>query len=222
MQKLALLFILFSASISAYEIDLDALMSYQTGNTSNTVFGSNASFKTKEVQAKALYLYADNDIRIDRQYELNANADFPIYGDWGSSHFTYSVFFMRGFVYADLGRDSKKHLDNYNKGVIGLSYGTKIKYSIGLGRQQENNDYFFVTTHRLKYEFENGGYKLYAIAWYIKNSDDYDITFNFTCKREITKILRVGVGIDYRYDSSPISGSVRGDFLSKLIIGISL
>lgn len=203
--------LLLLQSAQPSELDIDGLMSYQRGNSYDTTLGSNVHYKDKHVNAGALYSYSDNSVRVDRRYEVKGNVDFPLHGPLG------------GFTFAVLGKDSKKHLDNYNKAVVGLGYALYgVKYSIGLGRQQENTEHVFITTHRLKTGYENENWKMKAVAWYIKNPDDYDITVEATCKRKITKALRIGLSVEYSYDSSPVGDSVRGDFLSKFVIGISI
>ena len=211
MKKLILCLILISTSIQAYELDIDALMSYQRGNSYDTTLGNKVRFKTKAFDTSALYSYTDNDVKIYRQYEIRGNAEFALYKQ------------LEAFTFAVYGMDSKKRLDNYSKVVIGLSrtfYG--LKYSIGLGQQWENSEREFIVTHRLKYSYEGKSYKLDAVAWYIKNPNDYDISVEGSCKLKITKRLHAGLGVEYSYDSAPIAGAVRGDFLSKFIIGISL
>lgn len=209
--KILVLLILFSANIQASVIDLDALASYRRGNTVNTVIGSNTKLEVDHISSSALYLYSDNDVKIDRQYEIKSNADYPLRRSLGT------------FVFAVYGRDSKKKLDNYNKEVIGLSYKIfHAEYSVGVGRSQENKEQVFIKTYRIKAGYENEEYKLAAVAWYIQNPNDYDISFDASVKRKLTKILHVGVSIKYNYDSSPIGDSLRGDFFSTFIIGISL
>lgn len=211
--KIMVFLVLLSITTEAksYGIDLDAFVSYQRGNTFNTVIGSNASFKTKHISVIGLCLYSDNNVKIDKQYEVRGNADYPLYGQ------------LEVFAFAVFGMDSKRYLDNYNKEILGLGYKMfNIKYSIGVGRNHENNKITFITTHRLKTNYEDKSYKLSAVSWYIKNPNDYDISIDVTLKRKLTKILHVGLGIKYSYDSSPIKSTVRGDFLSKFIVGVSL
>lgn len=219
--KALLLILLISSNAQSFEIDIDGTASFQRGNSFNTILGSNAHYKDKVFDANALYSYSDNDVRIDRHYEVKSNADFPL--RWHLNKSTYAVFMMDGFFYGDIGKDTKKNLENYNKQVVGLSYTLLgIKYSVGLGRHQENDKHFFIKTHRLKYSYENESYRLNAVAWYIKNPDDYDISIKGSCKLKITKRLHAGLGVEYSYDSAPIKGAACGDFLSKFIIGISL
>lgn len=206
-----LLLAFLSTSIQANEFNLDAIMSYQRGNTFDTVLGSNVGFKTDRISTSILYLYNDNDVKIDRKYEAKGNADYPIYGNFET------------FTFATIGMDSKKNLDNYNKSVVGLSYRIfNMKYSIGIGRNQENDNHVFVTTHRFKTNYENEFCEFDTVAWYIKNPDDYDVSLDASIKLKITEILRVGFSIEYSYDSSPIGDSIHNDFLSKFIVGVKL
>lgn len=205
--KSLLLILLLSTNALSSELDVDGSFSYQRGNRLNTVLGSNVRYKDKFFDTNALYSYSDNGTRIDRRHEVKSNADFPLYKR------------IDAFAFAVYGMDSKKRLDNYSKVVIGLSYSL---YSVGLGQQWENGEREFIVTHRLKSSYENKRWRVEGVAWYIKEPNDYDVSIKGSCKLKITKRLHAGVGVEYSYDSAPIAGAVRGDFLSKFIIGISL
>lgn len=207
---------LLFGNVSAYELDLGGSGTYQRGNNHDTVFGGNARVRMWRMDARAMGLYTNNGVVLNRRYELNVNVNHNVAER------------LDVFAFAIVGHDSKKNRDYFSREVIGLSKTLferlDIKYSLGVGHRQENKDHVPVLSQRLKWHSEDKWYDFLIVVWHttnLKHWRDYEASGEIIFRLKSTKSWRVGLSTKYEYDSQPLDDVKAIDMLTQITLGFN-